>query len=501
MFPRTLRCSTATGFLPFSVNLTCFRCVFMLTSTPARVEKKSIETHHRQSRARRERRSRASRQIRLIAPPRAVANSSRRRPTRSRVVRARRETERHATDDDDTSARVSSPSRAFSIARIASARSCSNRARTHDRPVRRRAILQLDRHALVGEFLKESHELHLTRGVSETVRPSPTRVARCTVARAEASAVGARTPSPSRSPITTHTYESRSVILGGLPRRVPVSSSVDIERRRATVRASLARLSRVSRAVSAMRVLSRPSLSRADASSIASRAPRTRVDARGWERNRQPRARASDDEASLDTRTVAEMEALYARAKDSYYDGAPVVSDEYFDALEAKLSYAGSAAVRKYPRCSVRGKAVYSDCVVDEGQMRALFASYVGIVALGAAFAVCDFGTALAESEGARAPVLGLAGCVLAKRGWDKLAQTMEGSTLAMTGECPACHEAVYAFLPTARGQAKERAECHVCGRKIVFETQFEPRLGSPWKVTGKGRVFLVAEVSDFRPG
>lgn len=249
-----------------------------------------------------------------------------------------------------------------------------------------------------------------------------------------------------------------------------------------------------------MNVLSRASLARADASSTASRASRPRGDARGREQKRQLRARASDDEASLDTQTVAEMEALYARAKDSYYDGAPVVSDEYFDALEAKLSYAGSAAVRKYPRCSVRGKAVYSDCVVDEGQMRALFASYVGIVALGAAFAVCDFGTALAGSEGARAPVLGLAGCALAKRGWDKLAQAMEGSTLAMTGECPACHEAVYAFLPTARGQAKERAECHVCGRKIVFETQFEPKPSSPWKVTGKGRVFLVAEVSDFRP-
>ena len=288
----------------------------MLTSTPARVEKKSIETHHRQSRARRERRSRASRQIRLIAPPRAVANSSRRRPTRSRVVRARRETERHATDDDDTSARVSSPSRAFSIARIASARSCSNRARTHDRPVRRRAILQLDRHALVGEFLKESHELHLTRGVSETVRPSPTRVARCTVARAEASAVGARTPSPSRSPITTHTYESRSVILGGLPRRVPVSSSVDIERRRATVRASRARpserLSRVSRASLARcprcaSSLARLSLARTrrrsrrarlerestpgDGDGIASRARARATTRRVWTRGRWPRWR------------------------------------------------------------------------------------------------------------------------------------------------------------------------------------------------------------------
>lgn len=34
MFPRTLRCSTAVGFLPLSVSFTCFRCVFMLTSTP-----------------------------------------------------------------------------------------------------------------------------------------------------------------------------------------------------------------------------------------------------------------------------------------------------------------------------------------------------------------------------------------------------------------------------------------------------------------------------------
>ena len=209
---------------------------------------------------------------------------------------------------------------------------------------------------------------------------------------------------------------------------------------------------------------------------------------------------ATSRTASLDTLTLEEMEALYVEARDAYYDGAPMVSDEYFDALEAKLCYAGSAAARKYPRCSVRGKATYSDCVVDEGQMWALWTSYLGVFAIGVSLAVFDFGGALDPSEGPRAPVLGVAGCALARRGWDKLAQTMEGSTLAMTGECPACHEAVYAFLPTVRGQAKERAECHVCGRKIVFETQFERRPSSPWKVTGKGRVFLVAEASDFRP-
>ena len=165
MFPRTLRCSTATGFLPLSVNLTCFRCVFMLTSTPARVENKAPESHHRQSNARRERLSRASRGTRLAPPPppppRAVANSSRLRrpslpPTR-RARRARRSTRSPPTTTRLTRARLPRPS----LALVASPSSRSrNRARTHDRPVRRRAILQLDRHALVGEFLKETHELH-----------------------------------------------------------------------------------------------------------------------------------------------------------------------------------------------------------------------------------------------------------------------------------------------------------------------------------------------------
>jgi hypothetical protein len=37
-----------------------------------------------------------------------------------------------------------------------------------------------------------------------------------------------------------------------------------------------------------------------------------------------------------------------------------------------------------------------------------------------------------------------------------------------------------------------------VCGRKIVFETQFERRETSPWRVTGKGRIYLVSEIADF---
>ena len=68
---------------------------------------------------------------------------------------------------------------------------------------------------------------------------------------------------------------------------------------------------------------------------------------------------ATSRTASLDALTLEEMEGLYVEARDAYYDGAPMVSDEYFDALAAKLCYAGSAAARKYPQCSVRGKASY----------------------------------------------------------------------------------------------------------------------------------------------
>ena len=212
--------------------------------------------------------------------------------------------------------------------------------------------------------------------------------------------------------------------------------------------------------------------------------------------------------ADLDRATQADMEALYPRAKEAYYDGEPLVDDEYFDALEAKLMFLNSDVVKKYPRCSVRGKAVYSDCVTDEAQMRALGTSYAAILAVGAAFMYIDFGDdvralmslvfALPDGPRLRIPIMGLIGIGLASRGVEKLRSVRSGETLAMTGECPACHEQVYSFLAVRGAQGKSRSECHCCGRKIVFETQFEKRETSPWKVVGKGRIYLVSERSDY---
>lgn len=211
---------------------------------------------------------------------------------------------------------------------------------------------------------------------------------------------------------------------------------------------------------------------------------------------------------NLDSATLAELEALYADAKDAYFAGNPCVSDAYFDALELKLSYAQSSVVRKYPRCSVRGKAIYSDCVTDESQMRVLTASYLVILGLGILFVLIDLGHDLKAMIGSaemaqaqfRPPVLALVGLGLSQRGAEKLREAREGGTLAMTGECPNCNEQVFAFMDTKRGQSKERCECHVCGRKIVFEATFERVQSSEWKVAGKGRVYLVANREDFSP-
>ena len=87
--------------------------------------------------------------------------SRRERPRRRRRARAR----------STATARASS-------SRVARRR--RHRARTHDRPVRRGAVLELYRHAFVGEFLQKPHELHGVASPSSVVDARRARDVRAT---------------------------------------------------------------------------------------------------------------------------------------------------------------------------------------------------------------------------------------------------------------------------------------------------------------------------------
>ena len=47
LLPRTLMWSTASGFLPFGITFTFFRCVFIATSTPAARARQALAWSHR----------------------------------------------------------------------------------------------------------------------------------------------------------------------------------------------------------------------------------------------------------------------------------------------------------------------------------------------------------------------------------------------------------------------------------------------------------------------
>ncbi|CAI5494862.1 unnamed protein product, partial [Closterium sp. Naga37s-1] len=72
-------------------------------------------------------------------------------------------------------------------------------------------------------------------------------------------------------------------------------------------------------------------------------------------------------------------------ARDAYYSGRPLVSDDIFDMVERRLRWFHSALVKKYPRCSIRALYCYSDAEADPSQMTALSTMWSLILAVGAA--------------------------------------------------------------------------------------------------------------------
>ncbi|CAI9108112.1 OLC1v1007636C2 [Oldenlandia corymbosa var. corymbosa] len=77
------------------------------------------------------------------------------------------------------------------------------------------------------------------------------------------------------------------------------------------------------------------------------------------------------------------LEALYRQARDSYYNGRPLIVDDMFDRVELRLRRYGSKYVVKYPRCSLRRQSTYSDAEEDPSQVFALASVWLLILGFG----------------------------------------------------------------------------------------------------------------------
>lgn len=107
--------------------------------------------------------------------------------------------------------------------------------------------------------------------------------------------------------------------------------------------------------------------------------------------------------------------------------------------------------------------------------------------------------TKVAAGTGAmRPPILGLFGIFLVQRGWSKFSDLRAGSIMALTGDCPNCAEPVYTFLPSNKPEARQKSECHVCNRGIVFQANIARNDQSPWGRVATGRIYLVSRTDDY---
>ncbi|GAQ78849.1 hypothetical protein KFL_000200010 [Klebsormidium nitens] len=213
------------------------------------------------------------------------------------------------------------------------------------------------------------------------------------------------------------------------------------------------------------------------------------------------------------------LEALYMQARDSYYSGRPLILDEMFDKVETRLRNLRSKMVLKYPRCSLKKFAAYSDAEEDTSQMSTLMAVW-GALGLAGAFAavvpplctatsVCDrlVNEALEPWWAAQSSplanfllALGLLGGVpLASAAVQQVKSLLRGEVVALKGCCPNCGEEVYAFLDAKEHKPRHKSECHVCEHPLVFHATVETskKDGKQWAY---GRVYLVTRSKDLEP-
>lgn len=220
------------------------------------------------------------------------------------------------------------------------------------------------------------------------------------------------------------------------------------------------------------------------------------------------------------------LEALYQQARDSYYSGRPLILDDMFDKVELKLRWYGSKSVVKYPRCSIKRQSTYADAEVDHSQIWALASIWISLFVIGAvALAVppvCTLSTIcqdvihmqlISHSSMPASKSFTVANGILAiglgsSIGYPttvaavRALQGLWGKNLvALKGSCPGCGEEVFAFVRADEStRPRQKTECHVCERPLVFQAKVEHSMSHPGNQWVHGRIYLVSRIKDLSP-
>lgn len=194
----------------------------------------------------------------------------------------------------------------------------------------------------------------------------------------------------------------------------------------------------------------------------------------------------------LRSRDKGKLENLYNEARAAHNRGWPTLDDTTYDVLEARLRAMESDVVRKYPRCSLRGKRVFSDAAIDSAQ-RGLLAGVWGAfftVATSVAFRAGGPKNLLLCSSLVRGDGPGqlrnqwealvfLGAAFVAGVSWASMRGAVNGENVAVRGECPNCASEVSEFVDRrlASEGGSRNVVCHVCGNRLSLKLQQSPRL------------------------
>ncbi|QDZ20298.1 hypothetical protein HOP50_04g28160 [Chloropicon primus] len=206
---------------------------------------------------------------------------------------------------------------------------------------------------------------------------------------------------------------------------------------------------------------------------------------------------------SLHGARTEDVEILYTQAKEAYFSGIPILSDDDFDNIESLLRYEKSSLVSKGPRCSLRGLNIYSDASLDKGQtfLLASFWSFLSVLSYGCAARSLP-GMLHAEAFDTLNVVVGLG---FFSAFFRCLLNVLKGNEVAVKGNCPNCGEEVYAFADFKDVEEEEcetECLCHMCRRPLVYRITkhkgiIRPIANGEWAY---GKIYSKSIAEDYSP-